>query len=69
MTTLLIIELIALVIGVTAELLGVKRHEEGKIDTYSEFVWWVRRKLGRWYIAVAVPVSALMLWAIPHLWL
>lgn len=69
MTLLVIIELIALFVGVVAELIGVRRHEEGKVDTYSECVWWLREKLGRWSIAIAVPLTALMLWAIPHFWL
>lgn len=58
----------ALVIGIGAEVVGIWRHDRGKVDTYTELVHWVSERSGVWFIPVMVLITGLMVWAIPHLW-
>jgi len=60
---------IALAVGVAAELVGIWRHQAGKVDTYTEIVHWVGQRLGPFRFAAALALVALLVWAIPHLWL
>jgi hypothetical protein len=60
--------LIALAVGLAAELVGVWRHQSGKVDTYTELVHWTGQRLGPFRFAAGVALSAFLVWAIPHLW-
>lgn len=66
--TLVVVLLAAVLVGFGAEMVGVSRHEHGKVDTYSELVWWLRNKAPWVGVPLLVAVTVLMLWAIPHLW-
>ena len=58
----------ALVVGITAELIGIWRHKAGKVDTYTELVAWASHRVGYWFLPIMVLITGLMVWAIPHLW-
>jgi hypothetical protein len=58
----------ALVIGVGAELFGVWRHKQGKVDTYTEIVHWIGERIGWWAFPLGIFLIGLLVWSIPHLW-
>lgn len=58
----------ALVLGVAAEIVGVWRHDRGKVDTYTEIVAWVSERIGRWAFPMMIFLVGLLVWSIPHLW-
>jgi hypothetical protein len=67
MNSLLLLELAAILIAATAELVGVTRKKRGKVDTYSEIVWRIRDRLGLWFLPIAVGMVAFVAWVVPHL--
>lgn len=67
--TLVVVLLAAVLVGFGAEMVGVSRHEHGKVDTYSELVWWLREKAPWVGIPLLLTLTGFFVWLIPHLWL
>lgn len=59
--------LVALLVGVTAEIVGIARSKRGKVDTYTEMVAWLSERMGRWFLPVGFVLVGLLVWSIPHL--
>jgi hypothetical protein len=57
----------ALVVGVAAELVGVFRARQGKVDTYTEIVEWLSDRFGVWFLPALFVLVGVLIWAIPHL--
>jgi hypothetical protein len=64
-----VVLLAALTVAAAAELVGVARHEHGKVDTYTEMVRWLGDRIGPWAFPLGIFLVGLLTWSIPHLWL
>lgn len=66
--TLAVILVAAAVVGVVAELVGMARHERGQVDTYSELIRLLRRRVPWVGVPLLVAITVLAVWAPLHLW-
>jgi hypothetical protein len=64
---LVAIILVAGTILIGAEIDGIRRHDEHKIDTVSELYWSLQDRLGPWAAVLAIPLAVFLAWLWHHL--